>query len=348
MKTSSPRRPAHAVLLAALLAVLAAVAPVVAAVPAAAGATPGLPAGPAGVTWGATIDGVDVATANSSNPLALPAGRDVRVDLAVDNQGTAPFTVRAVRLEGRVLGMSFYSFTTQVDLVVEPGTKQDRSIALDLGELGAQAIGLIPARLSLLAPDRSVVTSQPLSTDVRGSLISAYGLFGLAVGGITLVLIVGLALEIARHRLPANRWRRAVRFLAPGFGMGLAATFTLSVTRLLIPSASLWLTLVLAFGAVAFLIGYVTPTPHVEEDDERYELAGYEGESPRAFDPYAPQPALDSYPPQPAFDPYAPQPSLDEHVRQQLPGRHRDPAPSPAPDVVQLPDPDRDRQGLLP
>ena len=75
------------------------------------------------------------------------------------------------------------------------------------------------------------------------------------------MLVIGLALEIAGHRLPQNRWRRGVRFLAPGFGIGLVATFTVSATRLLLPSATVWVPLVLGCGAVAFLIGYLTPTP---------------------------------------------------------------------------------------
>jgi len=351
MRTPTPRRLATAV---ALLAALLPAATATAAGPAAAASTD-LVAGPPGVTWGATIDGHDVATASGNDPIALPAGRDVRVDLAVRNDGGNPVTVRNVRLEGRVIGMSFYSFTTQVDLVVQPGATGERSILVDLGELGDQAVGLIPARLSLLAPDRSTVARQSIATDVRGSIISAYGLFGLAVAGITLVLVLGLALEIARHRLPVNRWRRAVRYLAPGLGLGLTATFSLSATRLLIPSATVWVPLVLGCGGVAFVVGYLTPAPRDVEADElvgadRYELPGYAGTSPRVLDPYGPppalsepasQPALSQPAPQPALSEPAPQPGLDEYLPGRLAGRHRGPAGEP--DVVQLPDSDPDR-----
>ena len=351
MRIRPPRRLATTV---ALLAALVPGVAALAATPATAAATdaaPDLVGGVPGVTWGATIDGHDVADAGGSDPIALPAGRDVRVNLAVRNDGPNPVNVRAVRLEGRVLGMSFYSFTTRVDLVVRSGATGDRAITLDLGELGDQAVGLIPARLSLLAPDRSVVAQQRVATDVRGSLISAYGLFGLAVAGIALVLVLGLALEIARRRLPANRWRRAVRFLAPGFGIGLTATFTLSATRLLIPGATVWVPLVLGCGAVAFLLGYLTPAPGEEEPadapdaPDRYGLPGYAGAAPPMLDPYAPPTALAEPAPQPRLERpvrVPVEPGLDRYTPGRLPpGRHRD--PSEAPDVVELPEPDPHR-----
>jgi hypothetical protein len=94
---------------------------------------------------------------------------------------------------------------------------------------------------------------------------------------ITLVLVLSLALEIARHQLPRNRWRRAVRYLAPGLGVGLTATFTLSATRILIPSASVWVPLVIGCGVAAFVIGYLTPTPMADEDEYDYDDQAYEG-----------------------------------------------------------------------
>jgi hypothetical protein len=225
-----------------------------------------------GVLWRASIDGHDVSTANANAPVPLHAGRDARVVLSVDNPGPNAVTIRTLRLEGRVIGMSFFVFSTRIDLDVAAGTTQQRTIQLDLSDLGDQAVGLIPAKLSLLGPDRTVISERSLATDVRGSLGSAYGLFGLAVAVVTLVLILSLAMEIARHRLPPNRWRRAVRFLAPGLGVGLTATFTLSATRILIPSATVWVPLVLGCGAAAFVIGYLTPTPDDGKDDDYDEV----------------------------------------------------------------------------
>jgi hypothetical protein len=47
--------------------------------------------------------------------------------------------------------------------------------------------------------------------------------------------------------------------LPAGLGIGLVLTFTLSATRLLVPSAVWWLPLLLLFGGGAFLIGYLLP-----------------------------------------------------------------------------------------
>jgi hypothetical protein len=228
--------------------------------------------------WRATINGHDVSTSDANAPVPLRAGRDAQVVLSVTNPGPDSVTIRTLRLEGRVIGMSFFAFSTRIDLVVPGGSTQQRNIQLDLSDLGDQAVGLIPARLSLLAPDRTVIEQRSVTTDVRGSLRSAYGIFGLAVGCITLVLVLSLALEIARHQLPRNRWRRAVRFLAPGVGVGLTATFTLSATRILTPSAGVWVPLVVGCGVAGFILGYLTPTPVDEDEYDDYQFE----ESPRA------------------------------------------------------------------
>lgn len=245
------------------------------------------------VSWHATIDGRDIASATSGSPVPLHAGRDAAVTLTVRNDGAEPVDIRAVRLDGRVLGMSFFTFSSRIDLVVEPGTTQVRQIDLDLGDLGDQATGLIPGTVSLVGRDRAVVSERPVATDVRGSLLSPYGVFGLIVGAVTLVLALSLLWEIARLRLPANRWRRAVRFLAPGFGLGFTATFTLSATRVLNPSASAWVPLVLGCGLAAFLAGYLTPAPDAEPDVLEAELLpledlGFEG---TGFEHVTPAPA---------------------------------------------------------
>jgi hypothetical protein len=176
-------------------------------------------------------------------------------------------SIRSVRLQGRVLGMAFFTFSTRIDLDIPAGATADRVFQLDLSDLGEQAVGLIPAQLALIGNDRSLIDERNLATQIDGSLASAYGIFGLAVAAITLVLLIGLGLEIARHRLPYNRWRRAVRFLSPGLGIGLTATFTVSATGVLLPGAEVWVPLVLGCGLAAFVIGYLTPRPDDDPDD---------------------------------------------------------------------------------
>jgi hypothetical protein len=81
----------------------------------------------------------------------------------------------------------------------------------------------------------------------------------LAVAGITAVLLVSLLVAILGRRLPANWWQRALRFLPVGLGMGLTLTFSLSALTLVVPNPATWVTLVVALGAGAFLVGYFLP-----------------------------------------------------------------------------------------
>ena len=107
-------------------------------------------------------------------------------------------------------------------------------------------------------------------TDVHGSLVSVYGLFGLALLVLTILAFADVLLAIARHRMSPNRWRRGLRFLTPGIGLGLVLVFTLSALAVWVPSPGTWLVTVVVSAAVFFVLGYLSPTPRAteEEDDE--------------------------------------------------------------------------------
>jgi len=212
-----------------------------------------------GLDWSVTVNGRFVADVDTNKPLVL--GRDSRtlVVLTLANTGSDPITVRAIRLEGRVMTMTFFRYNTRLDIELAPGATTERRFDLELDDLTDQAVGLIPARLQLLDTNRKVLREDSFPVDVDGAPTSVYGLFGLAVAGITVLLLGSLLLAIARRRLSRNRWNRALKFLAAGIGLGLTLTFTLSATRLLTPSAAAWLTLVLVLGGVAFAIGYLLP-----------------------------------------------------------------------------------------
>lgn len=215
--------------------------------------------------WQVSVDGRDVGTATNNNPMPLHPDRGARIALSVDNAGPSEVTVRSIRLDGRVMGLTFFSFTSRIDLAVAPGHSGQRTVDLDLADLGAEAVGLIPARIALLDGRRQVLDAQSFVADVDGSAGSAYGVFGLVVALITVLLALGLALDLARNRLPTDRWLRATRFLPAGIGLGLTATFTLSATRLLAPNEVIWVPLVLGCAAVAFCLGYISPAPTEEE-----------------------------------------------------------------------------------
>lgn len=216
-------------------------------------------AAPRGLVWSATIDGRDVASATANAPLELGASDQARVEIDLDNRGTSEQRVRSVRIEGRVMGMAFFTYTTRLDIVLSPGQRTQRRFDIDISDLTSQATGLLPTSMILIGPDRKAVDERSLAVDVRGSLASVYGVFGLIMAGISAVVLAGLLAAIWRRQLPRNRWRRGLRFLPGGLGIGLVLTFTLSALGLLVPSAIWWLPLLLICGSAAFSIGYLLP-----------------------------------------------------------------------------------------
>lgn len=220
------------------------------------------PAAAAGsVRIDAKVNGRDVIGAAGNRPLRLRGDRPAIVEVDVFNHGSKPLKVRSIRLSGRVLGLTFFSYETRVDMEVAPGASDQRHYALDLNDLAGQANGLLPSRIAVLGQDRQELVGQPFVAEVDGSLGSVYGLFGLGVAAITALLLGGAIFRLATGRLPANRWKRGVRFGTAGLGLGLTATFSMSAMRILVPAPSRSLGLALGSGAVLFVLGYLSPTP---------------------------------------------------------------------------------------
>jgi len=295
----------------------------------AAAPTPAL-AAPGGVRLTVTIDGKSVGASTESRPIRLSPHRQATLALKVTNDTTKAIDVRIVRLEGKVVGLTFFAYDTAVGLKVDPGQTGIRRFLLDLGGLDGQATGLIPGSVKLLDADRHVVAQESGVVDVRGSLRSVYGIFGLGVAFLTLLTFVGVLVGLARHRLPANRWRRALRFLTVGLGLGLLLNFTLSATRVFVPTPGRWLTIVVVSAAVLFGLGYLTPTPDTGDDDEDDdELAGL---------PAAPvEPELPAPPVRPELAaPPAPPTIAPSGSPHENPGAD-EPAPSAAPSTIVVP-----------
>ncbi|WP_102146044.1 hypothetical protein [Mycobacterium hubeiense] len=223
---------------------------------------------PATVTMSATVNGQDVGAASAADPLRLQPGESVEVAVEVANNGTEAVEVRRVELSGRVVGLTFFNYATAVQLTVEPGATDTLRYRLDLFGLEGQATGLIGGELSVADAAGDTVASIPTVTDVRGSLISVYGLFGIALVVLTALALLDAALAVAKHRLSENRWQRGLRLLAPGVGIGLVVAFSASVARLWVPSTGLWLVLAGLTAAVFFTLGYFSPTPQGEEEED--------------------------------------------------------------------------------
>lgn len=207
-----------------------------------------------------SLDGRTFNSISANEPMRLQPERGVVVAVSVTNNGPRTVEVRSVRLDAEVVGLVFFTYTTRVDLTLAPGETGQRTFALDIADLGDQATGLLPAQVTLLDPAREPLVSRATAVDVRGSAASVYGVFAVAIAGITALLLVGLLIRLAAHRLPANRFSRAWRFAVAGVGLGLVATFTLSVLRVLLPSRERSAAVVIVTALVAFGLGYLSPS----------------------------------------------------------------------------------------
>ncbi|TQM32488.1 hypothetical protein [Nocardia bhagyanarayanae] len=243
-----------------------------------------------GVEMTATIDDRDIGGASGREPIQLTPDSTARIAITLTNNNSEQIEVRRVGLTGHVLGLNFFSYSTAVGLEVAPGKTETLSYALDLAGLDGQATGLISGRLTVSGADGEELASVATVTDVRGSMRSVYGLFGIALAVLTALAAVDAALGIARHRLSANRWQRGVRLLAPGVGVGLIFGFTASVLRWWVPATGLWLAVAGGAAAVGFLLGYLSPTPATgseEPDAEDIDFLGGAGETPVGSVPHA-------------------------------------------------------------
>jgi len=235
------------------------------------GATTAAGAASNSVSVSATIDGQPIANSSSSHPVQLHPGRITPVHLVVTNGTGTHVGIQSVDLTGKVVGLTFYSFNTSVDLNVAAHSTARLRFVLDTRALSGQAVGLIPGSLQVENANGDVVATQSMVTNVHGSLVSVYGLFGLALLLLTILAIVDVLLAMARHRMAQNRWRRGLRFMVPGIGIGLVLVFTMSALTLWTPVARTWLPVTAIFAIVFFVIGYLTPTPVLADEDEEDE-----------------------------------------------------------------------------
>jgi hypothetical protein len=218
------------------------------------------------VTMSASVNGRDVASASKDDPLALEPGKAVDVTIELTNGTSHPVDIRRIVLRGKVLGLSFFTYASSVDFTIAPASTGMLTYRLDLTDLGAQATGLVKADLSAVDSAGDPVASIATITDVRGSLMSVYGLFGIALVVLTALALVDSALAIARRRLPDNRSKRGLRLLAPGLGIGLILAFSASVARLWVPNTGQWLMIASITAAAFFALGYFSPTTEPAED----------------------------------------------------------------------------------
>jgi hypothetical protein len=216
----------------------------------------------------ASIDDHQIHGSNDQHPVRLNPDRPAKLSLRITNPGIRPAKIVTVRLEGKVIGLTFFAYDTSVGITVPARSDSTLVYFLDLADLGGQARGLITGSVKAFDTRRTEVASEPLVMDVRGSLRSVYGLFGLALAALTIYLFIVSLTDLARHRLPPNRWKRGLHFMTPGVGLGLSVVFSLSALRFFAPQPGRWIPIVGIATVVFFLLGYLTPSPELEEEEE--------------------------------------------------------------------------------
>jgi len=221
-----------------------------------------------GLRVAVAVNGQPALTSSDARPAQLYPTRPAEVRLTVSNGGTTTVHVATVRFQGEVLDLPLFSFNSAVNLVVAPGATGSLTFPVSMAGVGGQATGLVVANVTLLSTSGTTIATQAIVTNVHGSLKSIYGLFGLAVLILTVSSLLFALLAMARHSLPQNRWLRAIRFLVPGFGIGLVLTFTLSAFGIFAPGPGHWLSLMIVTTVGGFAIGYLTPAPNEEEFDD--------------------------------------------------------------------------------
>jgi hypothetical protein len=230
------------------------------------------------VTLNASINRTNLAGATEAHPVRIVPGRPITIAFVMHNGTSDPITVGSVNLQGQVAGLTFFSFDTLVRFEVPPAQSKSLAYVLDTSSLKGQATGLVPSSLSLSTPSGRPIVSQAFVSDINGSIISVYGLFGLGILILTVLGLIEALLALAHGRLPANRWRRGIRFLIPGLGVGAILVFSLSAFGKWLPSNGHWLVIVAIFGGAGFVIGYLTPTPPLPgeegEEDQEEEVDG--------------------------------------------------------------------------
>ncbi|TQF73642.1 hypothetical protein FK531_09230 [Rhodococcus spelaei] len=232
---------------------------------------------PGSVQLSARINDQGAGDATAAQPVRLDPSHPAHFSLTVSNGTAAPVLLRRIDFAGHVVGLSFYSYSTAINLSVAPAATETVSYALDMSGLDGQATGLIGSTLTAVDDQGHVAATLSTVVDVRGSLLSVYGLFGLALLILTALAIADSALAIARHRLSPNRWRRGTRLLTPGIGIGLVLVFTGSVARWWVPNSTHWLLAAALFAVVFFFIGYLSPTPDRDDELDADELASEPG-----------------------------------------------------------------------
>lgn len=210
-------------------------------------------------TWTATVDGQVVAPHEPSPRVRLDQDRPARVAVRLENGSAQPVEVALVRLEGRVLGLTYFSYTTRVDMKAPPGGSDRREFDLPLTGLEQQASGLVPATVTLLDPAANRLDEARLTADVDTSPASVLGLTSAAVLLLGVSLFVAWLARLRRGTLTVRDKLFVVTAGGAGVVLGVGAALVLTVLGWLAPTAAMLGAALAAGVGLAFAAGAVLP-----------------------------------------------------------------------------------------
>jgi hypothetical protein len=223
------------------------------------------------LSFTASLDDQRLDLSSSSDPVRINTGRESTLTLELRNATDSPAVVRQVQLRGTAFGVTLVSYDVLIQASVPARRDVTVDVPIDFGDLDDQVTGLLPASLHLVDPERNEVATQDFTMDVRGRAMSLMGVFTIIVALGTALSFVAIWAAVLRRRLPPSRWRRGLRFGITGAGVGVSLTLLLSELRLVAPSGSVWIPIVLLPTVGAFALGFLSPGPLAIEEEQGIE-----------------------------------------------------------------------------
>lgn len=236
-----------------------------------AAATPAAAKEPPRVAFVAILDEQDLSLSSSGDPIVLNPDRQSFLTLTMRNNTDSSVTVRNVQIRGGAFGITLLSYNVTINAEIAADDETRVEVPVDFVDLGQQASGLLPASIRLLDSDRSVLGKQSFTLDVQSSATSLMAVFTLVVAIATATSIAVIWIAVGRRRLPSSRWRRGLRFGLVGAGAGVSATLILAELLLVTPAGKVWIPLLAVPAGVGFLLGWFSPGPLGDEDEEEIE-----------------------------------------------------------------------------
>jgi hypothetical protein len=221
-----------------------------------------------GVSFTAALDGQRLDLSSSGDPIVLDPDRSSTLAIEMRNNTDQPLTVRQVQLRGKAFGITILAYDVTINAKFAPGERTTVDVPVEFVDLGQQADGLLPATIRLISPDRTELAARDFTVDVRGSATSLMADFTLVLAIATSASIATIWIAIGRRRLPPNRWRRGLRFALVGAGVGVTLTLFLAELLLVTPKGSVWIPLLVVPTVGTFLVGWFSPGPPSEDEDE--------------------------------------------------------------------------------